>query len=109
MSTMVRPQPASRRGLKRAKECMSAYPETIRPAASVQEAAARMRAFDLGFLPVVDHDRVVGVVTDRDLVTRVLAAEPGPKRLTVADIMSEDPVFCGPESTLNAVMKTMAT
>ena len=69
---------------------MSPHPETVRPGASVQEAAARMRAFDIGFLPVVTPGEVCGVVTDRDLVTRVTGSGRCARRTTVGDIMTAD-------------------
>jgi CBS domain-containing protein len=87
---------------------MSAFPETIRPGASVQEAAVRMRAFGVGFLPVISGDELVGVVTDRDLVTRALAGGLPGSRVPVSDVMTSNVVCCEAGTSVDTVARTMA-
>jgi len=87
---------------------MSPFPETVRPGASVQEAAARMRAFDVGFLPVVSGEEAVGVVTDRDLVTRVVGCGLDGRRTTVADVMTTNVICCEATASIDTVARTMA-
>ena len=69
--------------------------------ALVVEAAAAMRDRNVGFLPVVaDTGAVVGALTDRDIVLRVLAAGSSAERTVVADVMTYDAVTCGPDDEL---------
>jgi len=109
-ATRMRPRPSDTRRVvrRRARDLLSPFPEVIRPGASVQEAAARMRAFGLGFLPVVSGDEVVGVVTDRDLVTRALGSDLDGRRTPVSDIMSANVVSCEPGASIDTVARTMA-
>jgi CBS domain-containing protein len=69
---------------------------TVRPEESVTAAAKRMREYDVGALVVVEGKQPVGIVTDRDLVVRVLAAECEPKALEVNAVMSRH-LVCVPE------------
>ena len=62
--------------------------------ATLIEAAELMRDHDIGFLPVVASDVVVGVVTDRDLVIRGIGECRNPALTTVRDVMSTKPVWC---------------
>ncbi|HVR85305.1 MAG TPA: CBS domain-containing protein [Planctomycetota bacterium] len=87
---------------------MSPFPETVRPGASVQEAAVRMRAFGIGFLPVLSGDELVGVVTDRDLVTRGLASGMPGHRIPVSDVMTTNVICCDAEASVDTVARTMA-
>ena len=59
------------------RELMTENPRTIGSNASVVEAARIMRDDDVGLVPVVDGDRLVGTITDRDITIRVIA---GPRR-----------------------------
>ncbi len=68
---------------------MSASPVTIGPDASVAEAAALLTDADIGALPVVSDGKLAGIVTDRDLVVRVLAAGRGPDT-PVGEVASAD-------------------
>lgn len=62
----------------RIKDVMSRDVVTCEPETSLRDVATRMKEHDVGFLPVVDDEKVVAIVTDRDLVTRAIAAERGP-------------------------------
>ncbi|MBX3442111.1 MAG: CBS domain-containing protein [Planctomyces sp.] len=62
--------------------------DMIDSSATVEEAARQMAASDIGFLPVVHESVCAGAVTDRDLVTRVLAAGLDPKTTLVREVMS---------------------
>lgn len=86
---------------------MSRFPESVRPGATVAEAAVRMRAFDVGFLPVVRGTEVVGVVTDRDIVVRGMADGRDPQRTPVGDIMTTALVCCEEDTALDAVARSM--
>ena len=56
------------------KNIMTREVEVVHPNASLQEAAEKMDSFDVGPLPVCDGDRLVGMLTDRDIVVRAVAA-----------------------------------
>lgn len=69
---------------------------TVGPEETVQEAAKRMAHHEVGTLVVVEGSRPVGMLTDRDLVIRVMAKESLPLHVLVRDVMTPDPV-CIPE------------
>ena len=71
-------------------EIMTRNPETIPPDASLQQAAAAMEALGVGSLPVCDGDRLVGAITDRDIVVRGVAAGLSPVDGQVRECMIED-------------------
>ena len=60
----------------------------VAPASTVREAAELMSARGIGAVPVVDADRVVGIFTERDIMSRVVAAGRDPAKTTVGDVMS---------------------
>lgn len=76
------------------QEVMSEYVESVRPGATIQEAAVRMRAFDVGFLLVQSQDELVGVLTDRDVTVRVTAAGKNARKTSVSEVMTRDIIFC---------------
>jgi len=78
----------------RVYEVMTKGAECIRPEASLREAAGRMKDLDVGSLPVCDNDRLVGVLTDRDIAVRSVAAGHDPKAHRVQGTMTPDLVYC---------------
>ena len=74
------------------REVMTARPTTVSPSTLVQDAARMMVEDDIGPLPVVEDDLLVGIVTDRDLVTRVLAEDRDPRSTLVGEVASRDVV-----------------
>lgn len=76
----------------REKAARRTHVDTARPDENVHAVAERMRQRNVGTVVVVDaEDRVVGIVTDRDLVVRVLADRRDPAEVTVAEIMTPNP------------------
>jgi CBS domain-containing protein len=76
---------------------------------SVRWAAQRMREARIGFLPVVDDEhRLVGVLTDRDIVLRVTAECLDPGLTLLGQVISRDPVTCRPDEPLTAAEERMA-
>ncbi len=65
--------------------------------ATLVEAARHMRMYDIGDVLIVDGDAVRGIVTDRDIVIRALAADLDPATTTVGDVATRDPVVIGPD------------
>ena len=66
------------------RHAMTARPVTASPDMNAEDAAGLMLANDIGVVPVTDGDRLVGVVTDRDLVLRVIAARQDPRSVRPA-------------------------
>ena len=70
----------------------------IHPEESVAVAARQLTHYNIGALPVCDRDgKLCGVVTDRDLVTRCLAANKTPEQVKVSDVMTGRVVTAGPD------------
>jgi CBS domain-containing protein len=82
-------------------------PETVAPDETCSVAARRMRDTRVGSLIVAERRRPLGVVTDRDLVIRVLAAGADPEKVTVGEIMSERPIFLSESTDLLSAVQTM--
>lgn len=85
---------------------MSQHPRTAAPEDTLQHVAELMRVNDLGFLPVVHHGRLVGAVTDRDLVVRGLARGLGPDT-PVREVMSEQVVYAFDDETIEEGLRRM--
>lgn len=66
----------------------------VPPTATVAEIAKRMREEDIGAVPVGENDRLIGMVTDRDIVCRGMADGSAPGKLTARDVMTEGIVVC---------------
>ena len=77
---------------------MTRHPETVRPDATVVQAATMMRAIDVGAVPVCDGARLVGMVTDRDIAVRSTADGRDPQTTYVRDVMSSG---VAPQSSAN--------
>src|ERR671925_974151 len=75
------------------KDIMTPGVEVIAPEASLSEAAEKMRHLDIGPLPVCEGERVVGMLTDRDITVRAVAAGRDPRMTHVRDIMTPDVVY----------------
>ncbi len=88
---------------------MTENPTTIAANASVTEAAKLMASENVGSLPVVEGDQLVGIVTDRDLVVQVVARGDDPDSVRVSDIYSEKPVVASPDEPFDEALKRMAS
>jgi CBS domain-containing protein len=75
-------------------EIMTKLVETVAPDIPIQEAANRMRSLDVGVLPVFKGDRLVGMLTDRDLTVRAIAEGKDPKTTAVQEAMTADVAYC---------------
>lgn len=80
---------------------------TIDGQQTVAEAARLMRQLDVGSLPVCRDGRAVGIVTDRDLVLRVVAESLVPSETAVSLVMSDQLVSCRPDDVAEAVLARM--
>lgn len=75
--------------------------------ATVVEAARRMAEHNIGAVPVVDADRVVGIFTERDVMTRVVAERRDPARTLVGDVMSTSLVTAQPTDSYEECLRLM--
>lgn len=71
------------------KEIMTRNVESVDSDSPIAEAARKMKSLDVGFIPVIDGNGPVGVVTDRDIVIRAVAENRDTSQTTVGEIMSE--------------------
>lgn len=90
------------------RDAMTASPTTVEAHETAVEAARLMASENVGSLPVVEGEDLVGMVTDRDLVLNVLAKDVDPHKVTVASICSENPVVVGPDDSLDVALQHMA-
>lgn len=90
------------------RDVMTSRPTTVSPQTSVVEAARLMQSEDVGPLPVVEGEALVGIVTDRDLVVRVLAEGRDPDGTTVGEVCSDRPVTVTPEDDLSQALALLA-
>jgi CBS domain-containing protein len=92
----------------RVGDVMTTYVEFIGPEATVKEAAEMMGELEVGALPAGSTDRIEGVVTDRDILYRVVAAGLDPTRVRVRDVVSRPVIACGEDETVQTAMDAMA-
>lgn len=78
----------------RLRDVMTREVEEIPPSATLQEAAERMRTLDVGVLPICDGQKVVGMLTDRDIAVRAVANGKDPCHTPVTEAMTPDLIFC---------------
>ena len=88
------------------RDVMTPNPRTVAPNDSIQRAASVMKEVDTGFVPIVENGRVVGVVTDRDIVIRAVAA--GSYDKPVSEIATRDLVFVAPGASTREAEKLMS-
>jgi CBS domain-containing protein len=96
-----------RQGTQQVREVMTRTVETIEPDTTLQEAAQRMEATDVGPMPVVEGGRVVGMLTDRDVITRAVGAGRDPQSTRVRDIMTSDVVSCSEDTDVKEAARLM--
>ncbi len=80
---------------------------TIEPGTGVVDAAKRMIQEEKGPLPIVEGERPVAIVTDRDIIAHVVAEGRDPRSMTVHDIASQDLVTIGPDQDINEARRLM--
>jgi CBS domain-containing protein len=93
---------------KSVSDLMTQNPRAVRPDDSVVEAARLMRDENVGSLPLVDGDRLIGMVTDRDIALRVVAEGRDPGSVSVQEIASRNPVAAESATDLDDALRLMA-
>ena len=89
------------------KQAMHKGVQWVGPGASVAELAKLMREHDIGAIPIGENDRLVGMVTDRDIVCRCIAAGLDVNTATAGDVMTEGVVFCLDKQELDDAARVM--
>ena len=93
---------------KQIRELMTANPCSIDADKSVSYAAKMMKDEDVGLAPIVEGDKLVGTVTDRDIAIRVVAEGKDPESTTVRQIASTQLVTIDPQQSLDEALRLMA-
>jgi CBS domain-containing protein len=93
---------------KTVRDTMTENPRAIGSSASVVDAARLMREEHIGSLPIIDAEQLVGMITDRDITTRVVAEAADPTTTSVGDIYSRDLVSVEPDEDLEDALQLMA-
>lgn len=89
------------------KQVMHEGVQWVAPTTSLRELARLMRQHDIGCIPVGENDRLVGMVTDRDIVCRGLADGVDPDTLTARDVMTKGISFCREDQPLDDAVRIM--
>ena len=89
------------------REIMTSEVEVIHPNDTLQTAARKMHDRDIGFLPVCDGDRLIGVLTDRDLITRALAEGTESKAMLGRDLVTSPAIYCFEDQSVDEAAKLM--
>jgi len=90
------------------RDVMVSDPVTVSPNTSVREIAKIMKEKNIGSVIVVENDRMVGIVTEEDLIRRVLAEGKDPERTQAADVMTRPVVYVSPDTELKEAALLMA-
>jgi CBS domain-containing protein len=93
---------------KNIKDAMTSNPCSIDAERSVSYAAKMMRDENVGLAPIVEGDRLVGTLTDRDIATRVVAEGRDPDATKAGDVASRDVITVTPEGDLDDALQLMA-
>ena len=91
-----------------AKELMTGKVQCIAPDTKIPDAAKQTKALDVGFLPVCENDRLIGALTDRDIVLRATADGKDVKKCKARDVMTDDVFWCYEDQTADEVADFMA-
>ena len=80
----------------------------VDPNMTIRDAARRMRANDVGALPIGENNRLIGMLTDRDIVIRAIAEDRSPDDTTVREVMSEGICYCFEDDDVAQAARVMA-
>ncbi len=88
-------------------KCMTRDVQLTNPNQTIRDAAKMMAEIDAGVLPVGENDRLVGMITDRDIAIRAVAQGKSPDT-PVRDVMSDEVLYCFDDQELEDVARNMA-
>lgn len=90
------------------RDVMTPSVEMIEVHSSILQAAHKMRDLAIGSLPVYENDRLVGIITDRDIVTRGVANEKMPRDTSVGDVMTAGVTYCFEDQPVEEAARIMS-
>lgn len=90
------------------RDVMQSRLDVVSPSETLVDAAKKMRDDDVGSLPVVEDAKLIGIITDRDIVVRSIAEGADPRAATVREAASGDIVHCRADQSLEDASKIMA-
>jgi CBS domain-containing protein len=93
---------------KHVRDVMTPTVKTASPSQSLTEAAELMKGEDVGSIPVVEEERLIGILTDRDIVVRAVAERLDPQAVLVGEVASRELVTVEPEQDLDEALALMA-
>ena len=89
------------------RDSMTKKVEVAKPDMTLLEVARKMRDGNFGSLPVAENDRMIGMITDRDLAIRGIAEGRDPKKSVAKEVMSSGVFYCYDDQTLDEVARNM--
>ena len=90
------------------KDIMTTEIASLNTDDTIERAAQLMKQYDVGSIPVCSQDKVIGIVTDRDIAVRCVASGQDTKQQRVQDIMTANPVVGNPEMNVHDAAKLMS-
>lgn len=87
---------------------MSRSVGVVSPGSTIREAAEQMRVLNVGAVPVCEGQKLLGMITDRDIALRAVASGRDPLQTRVSDVMSGNLIWCSEEASVAEVAETMA-
>lgn len=93
--------------MKTVQDVMTRGVEVLNPHATLKQAAEMMQRFNIGTVPVCDGDRLVGLVTDRDVVVRGIAMGHDPDTSRISSVMTEELETIHPDAGLEEAAELM--
>lgn len=94
--------------MSRVEDKMTRNVAFVSPSNTVTETAQLMQKHNIGSIPVVDQENLVGIVTDRDIIVRNIAHGTDPKSTPVSDVMTTDVITVTPDADMKEVTEKMA-
>ena len=79
------------------------------PGSNVSDVARLMNERCIGFVPVGENDRLIGCITDRDIITRTVATNRNPATVTARDVMTTRVLYCYEDQDVNETVRSMAS
>jgi predicted transcriptional regulator len=89
------------------REIMSTDVKQIDSSATIRETAERMKKFDIGCLPVKENNKIVGIITDRDIVIRAVVQGEDPNNATITSFYTPEVFCCSQDDELADAVKLM--
>jgi CBS domain-containing protein len=88
-------------------DVMHAGAEWVTPSTPLKDVARKMRDLDIGAIPIGENDRLVGMVTDRDITCRAVANGADYSKMTAGDVMTKNIIFCRDTEDLDDALRIM--